>query len=263
MTLTQQKLDELEIIESIYPEKIEVDNHDLVNCQDCANDPGKHPMLRFNIKFDQLHLEVLLPSDYPEGASAEIRISWSALDSSQEFQINDSIKLILSENKGDSVILLVMSELTNLLLDIVNDQLQSSNLEETPADFPEVSIYSRVWYYAHHIYSREKRTNMLQWSKEWCLTGFILPGKPGIICIEGLKKNCKEFNSRVRAMNWQLLKLQHEEPTLSSEEMKFENLKELIFDVHGRDNKHQDLGQFRTFLSEIGLDNVFQVLFNV
>ena len=104
---------------------------------------------------------------------------------------------------------------------------------------------------------------MLQWSKELCLNGFILPGKPGIICVEGLKNNCKDFNSRVRAMNWQLLKLQHEEPSLSSVELKFENFKELIFDVHGRANNHQDLGQFREFLTGLGMENVFQVLFNV
>ena len=260
MTLTQQKLDELEIIESIYPEKIEVDSHDLVDCQDCANDPEKRPILRFIIKFEQLQLAVLLPSAYPKDASAEIRITWSALKPMEESQVDELIKPILSENKGECVILLVISELTEFLLDLATKPEQA---QDNPDSVQEGHTFTRIWYYAHHIYSRVKRTSMLQWSKELCLNGFTLPGKPGIICIEGLKNNCKEFNSRVRAMNWQLLKLQHEEPSLSSEELKFENFKELIFDVHGRANNHQDLGQFREFLKDLGMENVFQVLFNV
>ena len=261
MTLTQDKLDELEIIQSIYPDKIAVDNHDLVNCQDCARDPEKMPILRFNITFDQVHIAVTLPSAYPKSAPAEFRITWCSMTSKDESEFNALVKQVISENEGECVVHIIMTEAIEFLSGLETDNQQTIILNENVEEC--ISLYSRVWYYAHHIYSREKRTNMLQWSKELCLDGFILPGKPGIICVEGIISNCKEFNSRVRAMNWQLLKLQHEEPSLSSDDLKFKDFKELIFDVHGRANNHQDLGQFRTFLANLNMENVFQILFNI
>ena len=261
MTLTQEKLDELEMIESIYPEKITVDNHDLVNCQDCATDPEKMPILRFNITFDQVHVAVLLPSAYPKSAPAEFRITWCSLSSNDESKFNALVKHVISVNEGECVVHTIMAEAIEFLSSLQENTHQTNISIESVEDCP--LPYSRVWYYAHHIYSREKRTNMLQWSKELCLNGLVLPGKPGIICIEGIISNCKEFNSRVRAMNWQLLKLQHEEPALSSADLKFNDFKELIFDVHGRANNHQDLGQFRTFLASLNMENVFQILFNI
>ena len=43
---------------------------------------------------------------------------------------------------------------------------------------------SRYWIYSHHIYSKIKRRNILDMSREYDVTGFCQPGKPGIICVE-------------------------------------------------------------------------------
>lgn len=258
MDLTQQKLDELEILKSVYPEKIEEDSDDVFWCQNHQETDTTHPILRFSIRFDQLHLSVVLPSGYPELEPSEVRIYWSDLELRDNKKVTDLIKSICND-VGECVIFQLVSEISDLLLDIpVSDKTTT----EQPKNQNDDSL-SRMWYYAHHIYSRTKRTNMLQWSKDLSLTGFILPGKPGIICIEGLTKFCKEFNSLVRAMNWQLLKLQHEENLPSPDCLKFDCFKEQIFEVHGRGNTHQNLGQFREFLEDIDLGNVFQILFNV
>ena len=45
--------------------------------------------------------------------------------------------------------------------------------------------FSRLWIYSHHIYSKIKRKNILDLAGELKLTGFCLPGKPGVICVEG------------------------------------------------------------------------------
>jgi hypothetical protein len=34
------------------------------------------------------------------------------------------------------------------------------------------------------------------------LTGFSLPGKPGIICVEGYSEDIDDYWSRLRALNW-------------------------------------------------------------
>lgn len=63
---------------------------------------------------------------------------------------------------------------------------------ETQSD----EIFTRLWIYSHHIYNKTKRKNILEWAKELHLTGFSMPGKPGVVCVEGLHAACEEFWAR-------------------------------------------------------------------
>jgi len=45
--------------------------------------------------------------------------------------------------------------------------------------------FTRMWLYSHHIYSKYKRKDILNWATELKLHGFSMCGKPGIICLEG------------------------------------------------------------------------------
>jgi hypothetical protein len=44
--------------------------------------------------------------------------------------------------------------------------------------------FCRYWIYSHHIYSKVKRRTLQDLAEQFRLTGFCLPGKPGIICVE-------------------------------------------------------------------------------
>lgn len=55
----------------------------------------------------------------------------------------------------------------------------------------------RMWIHSHHIYSKSKMKNIEDWAKELNLTGFFLPGKPGLMCVEGLETNCNIWWQRV------------------------------------------------------------------
>ncbi len=57
----------------------------------------------------------------------------------------------------------------------------------------EAEAFSRFWIFSHHIYSKEKRKLILEWSRELKLSGFSLPGKPGVVCAEGETGNCEEY----------------------------------------------------------------------
>lgn len=57
-------------------------------------------------------------------------------------------------------------------------------------------IVTRLWIYSHHIYSKWKRKNILEWTRELSLSGFSMPGKPGVVCVEGPQSACEEFWSR-------------------------------------------------------------------
>eukprot|EP00116_Pleurobrachia_bachei_P008312 sb/3468574/ len=253
MTATQQKLDEFELLESIYPEFTEVDTEDRAKCVELASNPCECPVLRLHLNFSVLKLCVELPSGYPECEAAELRFEWTNLSTNQENELLQQLTDISTDSLGEGSLLTIVSAVTDYI-----DSISSDSCEETVTPDVTVSL-NRLWYYAHHIYSKEKRSNMVKWSRELDLTGFILPGKPGVICIEGSVANCREFNVRVRAMNWQLLKLQHDEREL--EGRLFTDFGEMIFDVHGRANNHQDLGQFRTFLEDKQLGEIFTILF--
>ena len=66
--------------------------------------------------------------------------------------------------------------------------VQDETLVSTPAEPPPPpqpdDQFARYWIYSHHIYSKIKRKDMLDMAREYDVTGFCLPGKPGIICIE-------------------------------------------------------------------------------
>lgn len=43
----------------------------------------------------------------------------------------------------------------------------------------------RAWFWFIMITTREKRNDVTQWAAHYGLTGFLLAGKPGILCLEG------------------------------------------------------------------------------
>ena len=65
-------------------------------------------------------------------------------------------------------------------------------VQPEPAD-----LFTRLWIYSHHIYSKVKRRDMLELARDCAVTGFSLPGKPGIICVEGPAASTADWWKRV------------------------------------------------------------------
>jgi len=143
----------------------------------------------------------------------------------------------------------------------------------------------RMWIYSHHIYSMQKRKFILEWSRELGLTGFSMPGKPGVVCVEGLESSVDELWTRLRKLNWKRLAIKeretiaedvteggagdnHEENRgkgVSQDGRKFADFEEISFDVkqgQGR-NYHMDMGKFLDFLKTHDCENIFKLYFGV
>ncbi|TSK67196.1 RWD domain-containing protein 2B [Bagarius yarrelli] len=130
--------------------------------------------------------------------------------------------------------------------------------------------FTRLWIYSHHIYNKSKRKNILEWAKELQLTGFSMPGKPGVVCVEGLQAACEEFWARVKVLTWKRIMIRHREDvpldltTQSDSSLRrFDGFDETAFDPHGSRGNHMDLGQLFQFLSERGCSQIFQLYFGV
>ena len=67
--------------------------------------------------------------------------------------------------------------------------------------------FSRMFVYCHHIFSVEKRKSVVQIAKEMGVNGFIMPGKPGVICVEGEENDVQEFWIRLRTIPWQKIQM--------------------------------------------------------
>ena len=79
---------------------------------------------------------------------------------------------------------------------IINSDTDSFETKSTSNDALKPCTFTRMWIYSHHIYSKEKRKCILEWAKELHLTGFSMPGKPGVICVEGIQENCEDYWQR-------------------------------------------------------------------
>lgn len=96
-----------------------------------------------------------------------------------------------------------------------------------------------------------------------------MPGKPGIICVEGLRENTEEFWNTLRSWSWKKLIIRHEETLDDVEDVgkvrKFGALKEISFDVrHGGGREfHMDMAGFNKYLTEHGCENMFSILFGL
>jgi hypothetical protein len=60
----------------------------------------------------------------------------------------------------------------------------------------------RVWFYFPSLSTREKRTDMVTHAPDYSLTGFVLAGKPGVLCLEGTSRNIDAYMSFIKTHSW-------------------------------------------------------------
>lgn len=101
---------------------------------------------------------------------------------------------------------------------------------------------------------------MLGLAAEFCLTGFVQPGKPGIICVEGTTRNCQEWWSHVKSWNWQRINVKITEE-LETESRLFSNFEEIGVLKNTERSNHMDMGEFRRYLGSHDCEWVFKELF--
>lgn len=74
----------------------------------------------------------------------------------------------------------------------------------------------RVWLLSHHIYDKVKRRKLLELCLEKSIGGFTLPGKPGVICLEGSPRDCAEAVAVIKSWNWQKICTKFEEKQIKN-----------------------------------------------
>lgn len=278
-TLSLQ-LSEIEILTSMFVEEheLKVDQATLVEVQDylLGTVNVKPKRVRFTLWLspgqnlgtqDILEVNCSLPHKYPR-EHPEVYVKSDVLTRELQKELNESTASLLSGLELGELCLVTLIqwlqgnwlefyERSRLLVDCKERSVNRTEVEQTNSQIK----LSRMWLYMHHIYNKSKRKNIVEWATEAKLTGFSLPGKPGVVCVEGDERDTEEYFGRLRRLNWKKITCRHQEKELSK--ASFQDFRELVFNVHGSGDDRMSMGEFFQFLVKHNLGGMFKVLFGI
>ncbi|XP_053420918.1 RWD domain-containing protein 2B isoform X2 [Nycticebus coucang] len=280
----EAQLSELDLLASMFPGENELIVNDqlalaeLKACIEKRTMEGRSSKVYFTINMNldlsegtmvMFSLACILPFKYP-AVLPEITVRSILLSRSQQTQLNTDLNTYLQKNcLGDVCILNATEWVREHGSGYVRKDISSSSITVSTVQAVDL-ILTRLWIYSHHIYNKCKRKNILEWAKELSLSGFSMPGKPGVVCVEGPQSACEEFWSRLRKLNWKRILIRHREDIPfdgTNDEMekqrKFSIFEEKVFSVSGARGNHMDFGQLYQFLNAKGCGDVFQMFFGV
>jgi len=78
---------------------------------------------------------------------------------------------------------------------------QSQSQAATPEESSRGPLV-RVWFYFPSLSTRKKRDDMVNLAPEYSLTGFVLAGKPGVLCLEGASTDIDAYMSFIKTHSW-------------------------------------------------------------
>jgi hypothetical protein len=83
-----------------------------------------------------------------------------------------------------------------------NKQNQATAMENTSSNTKSDGPIVRVWFYFPSLSTRKKRDDMVNLAPGYSLTGFVLAGKPGVLCLEGSSTNIDSYMSFIKTHSW-------------------------------------------------------------
>ena len=294
------QLEEVELLESMYSEEFKVeDRNSLLMMRTFVNGTGnelpkslslsarlyvetvvdvfehedeveenedKRERVQFDAEKHQVELFFLLTRAYPM-ERPQINVRSNTLSRHTHDVINEDIKEFIEEAVEPGEMCLMQA--IQWVVENGGRYFPAVVKTGTHDEDCENDKFCRMWLYMHHIYSKTKRRNILQLSKEYNLSGFCLPGKPGVVCVEGTVRNTKEFYLILRSWNWKSITCRKREMEDIAETKslntyrQIEGFQELSFDTHGHRSNHMDMGQFRLYLQQHKLEYAFKFLFGI
>jgi len=271
------QLDEIEIMQSMFPDhkELNIDICSVVDVRNWLEDESEDKIkklpglinLSLNLAFDSKVVEtvITLPLEYPSTSLPELYIRSDHLARHQQAALNSQLQIHLEiETIPEEPCL---SGAISWLQEHCEDYLKKDSEPEKQVDMELKSTkFSRYWIYSHHLYSKIKRKNILDLAPEFCLTGFSMPGKPGVICVEGAAQNCADWWGLVRHWNWKKINVKIQEDS-DTEDVDGERLFDKFEEIGtvkntGRDY-HMDMGEFFKFLEMHRCTWAFKELFGI
>lgn len=124
----------------------------------------------------------------------------------------------------------------------------------------------RVWFYFPSLSTREKRKDLVNYAPRYNLTGFVLAGKPGVLCLEGTSANVHNYMNAIKNESWgDIPSYQKKVSERFREECggdgrKFEGMREITDDLgerRGTRKNRGDMAALEAYLTEQGVGASF------
>ncbi|CAI7655427.1 unnamed protein product [Penicillium bialowiezense] len=83
-----------------------------------------------------------------------------------------------------------------------NQILESKQSQTVAPEDTHKGPIVRVWFYFPSLSTRKKRDDMVNLAPAYSLTGFVLAGKPGVLCLEGASQDVDSYMSFIKTHSW-------------------------------------------------------------
>ncbi|CAK1578351.1 unnamed protein product [Parnassius mnemosyne] len=238
-TLTKQ-LSEFDLLKSMYPSHGEIILSDCNVVEDIKSfvdnksfSVPNHLDFVLNLNLDGLKLEVNvnLPSLYPD-KQPDVYVRCNQLNRKQETCLNSDLSQYIKNVHQNEVCLYTVISWLQENFDSYKTKTEDGPQAQSTLEKQTEITFVRLWIFSHHIYNKYKREQIVKRSRDLKLTGFCLPGKPGIICIEGTNEDCLEWWKDIKTMNWKKISIRKMETldiNVRSKQQKFKDFQEISF----------------------------------
>ncbi|CEL55896.1 hypothetical protein RSOLAG1IB_01908 [Rhizoctonia solani AG-1 IB] len=133
---------------------------------------------------------------------------------------------------------------------------------------PRNTTITRAWFYLPSLSTRSKRDDMVRLAPKYSITGFVLAGKPGLLCIEAPSPSAPDaFISEVKTVSWADIPSHQKKITERHREFNlpvraFEDMREVteMISTRGARGNRGNMGEVRVFLEEKGLKGVLEIV---
>lgn len=135
-----------------------------------------------------------------------------------------------------------------------------------PSDNVECATLLRVWFYFPSLSTREKRKDLVTYAARYGLTGFVLAGKPGMLCLEGTSKDVDDYMNAIKNESWGDIPSHQKKVSerfreeCGVEGRKFEDMTEItdqLGEKRGARKNRGDMAALEAFLKEKGVGESF------
>jgi hypothetical protein len=128
----------------------------------------------------------------------------------------------------------------------------------------------RAWFYFPSISTRAKRDDLINFAPAYGLTGFLMAGKPGILCLEGGSTAIDDFMKFIKTDSWGDIPSQHKKVSERYRQTDadlvrvfggMEEITETVGERRGERANRSDMKALELWLVERGLGVAFGKLF--
>lgn len=124
----------------------------------------------------------------------------------------------------------------------------------------------RVWFYFPSISTRAKRDDLVNYAPTYGLTGFLLAGKPGILCLEGGSQAIDDFMKFIKTESWGDIPAHHKKvseryredgPDVKRAFVDMQEITDTVGEKRGERANRSDMRAIEAWLNERGVGEAF------